>query len=72
MALATSLFPSMSQPFQNVKTYDIQMGFFNLGVMYRNLTLSLPRSSIDDLVFSVFSSHFLKLSYKISLLKIDL
>ena len=34
-----------------------------------DLTLSLPRSSIDDLVFSVFSSNFGKLSYKISLLK---
>ena len=33
------------------------------------LTLSLPRSSIDDLVFSVFTSNFLKLSYKISLIK---
>ena len=37
-----------------------------------DLTLSLPRSSIDDLVFSVFPSNFVKLSYKISLLKIDL
>ena len=36
------------------------------------LTLSLPQSSIDDLVFSVFTSNFVKLSYKISLLKIDL
>ena len=35
----------------------------------RTLTLSLPRSSIDDLVFSVFTSNFVKLSYKISLLK---
>ena len=34
-----------------------------------SLTLSLPRSSIDDLVFSVFTSNFFKLSYKISLLK---
>ena len=34
-----------------------------------NLTLSLPRSSIDDLVFSVFTSNFVKLSYKISLIK---
>ena len=33
------------------------------------LTLSLPRSSIDDLVFSVFPSNFVKLSYKISLIK---
>ena len=33
------------------------------------LTLSLPRLSIDDLVFSVFTSIFLKLSYKISLIK---
>ena len=33
------------------------------------LTLSLLRSSIDDLVFSVFPSNFVKLSYKISLLK---
>ena len=33
------------------------------------LTLSLPRSSIDDLVFSVFTSNFFKLSYKISLIK---
>ena len=33
------------------------------------LTLSLPRSSINDLVFSVFTSNFFKLSYKISLLK---
>ena len=32
------------------------------------LTLSLPQSSIDDLVFSVFPSNFFKLSYKISLL----
>ena len=38
----------------------------------RHLTLSLPRSSIDDLVFSVFTSNFFKLSYKISLIKIDL
>ena len=30
------------------------------------LTLSLPRSSIDDLVFP---SNFVKLSYKISLIK---
>ena len=35
----------------------------------KDLTLSLPRSSIDDLVFSVFPSNFVKLSYKISLLK---
>ena len=35
----------------------------------KTLTLSLPRSSIDDLVFSVFSSHFFKLSYKLSLRK---
>ena len=34
-----------------------------------HLTLSLLRSSIDDLVFSVFTSIFFKLSYKISLLK---
>ena len=33
------------------------------------LTLSLSRSSIDDLVFSVFPSNFVKLSYKISLIK---
>ena len=33
------------------------------------LTLLLPRSSIDDLVFSVFTSNFVKLCYKISLLK---
>ena len=33
------------------------------------LTLSLPRSSIDDLVFSVFTSNFFKFSYKISLRK---
>ena len=39
---------------------------FNLG---DSLTLSLPQSSIDDLVFSVFTSNFFKLSYKISLLK---
>ena len=30
-----------------------------------SLTLSLPRSSIDDLVFSVFPSNFFKLSYKL-------
>ena len=30
-----------------------------------DLTLSLPRSSIDDLVFSVFTSNFFKLSYKL-------
>ena len=35
----------------------------------KRLTLSLPRSSIDDLVFSVFTSNFFKLSYKISLPK---
>ena len=34
-----------------------------------SLTLSLPRSSTDDLGFSVFTSNFFKLSYKISLLK---
>ena len=34
-----------------------------------SLTLSLPRSSIDDLVFSLFPLNFFKLSYKISLLK---
>ena len=33
------------------------------------LTLSLPRSSTDDLVFSVFTSNFFKFSYKINLLK---
>ena len=33
------------------------------------LTLLLPQSSIDDLVFSVFPSNVIKLSYKISLLK---
>ena len=43
-----------------------------LYVFITPLTLSLPRSSIDDLVFSVFTSNFFKLSYKISLLKIDL
>ena len=37
--------------------------------LFLSLTLSLPRSSIDDLVFSVFTSNFFKLSYKISLLK---
>ena len=35
-------------------------------------TLSLPRSSLDDFVFSVFSSIFFHQSYKIILLKIDL
>ena len=34
-----------------------------------NLTLSLLRSSIDNLVFPVFTSIFFKLSYKIGLLK---
>ena len=34
-----------------------------------SLTLSLPRSSIDDFVFSVFTSNFVELSYKISLIK---
>ena len=34
-----------------------------------SLTLSLPRSSIDDLVFSAFTSNFVKFSYKISLIK---
>ena len=38
-------------------------------ILQLSLTLSLPQSSIDDLVFSVFSSNFFKLSYKISLLK---
>ena len=33
------------------------------------LTLSLPRSSIDDIVFLVLPSKFFKLSYKISLIK---
>ena len=37
--------------------------------MQSSLTLSLPRSSIDDLVFSVLTSNFVKLSYKISLIK---
>ena len=34
-----------------------------------SLTLSLPRLSYDDLVFSVFPSIFFKLSYNINLLK---
>ena len=37
--------------------------------MFSILTLSLPRSSIDDRVFSVFTSNFVKLSYKTSLIK---
>ena len=37
--------------------------------LWKSLTLLLPRSSIDDLVFSVFTSNFFKLSYKISLIK---
>ena len=40
-----------------------------LYVFITPLTLSLPRSSIDDLVFSVFTSNFFKLSYKISFRK---
>ena len=45
----------------------------NVGILvsskpHLTLTLSLPRLSIDDLVFSVFLSNFFKLSYKISLL----
>ena len=40
-----------------------------IDVYLDTLTLSLPRSSIDDLVFSVFTSNFFKLSYKICLLK---
>ena len=41
----------------------------SFGESIAHLTLLLPRSSIDDLVFSVFTSNFVKLSYKISLLK---
>ena len=37
-----------------------------------SLTLLLLQSSYDDLVFSVFSSTFFKLRYKIGLLKMDL
>ena len=40
-----------------------------LSVEENRLTLSLPRSSTDDLGFSVFTSNFFKLSYKISLIK---
>ena len=36
------------------------------------LTISLPRSLHDDFVFSVLPLNFLKLSYKISLLKMNL
>ena len=43
--------------------------FFAFHAGAKELTLSLPRSSIDDLVFSVFLSNFFKLSYKINLLK---
>ena len=39
------------------------------GAAAPTLALSLLRSSIDDLVFSVFLSNFVKLSYKISLIK---
>ena len=38
-------------------------------LLLEKLTLSLPRSSINDLVFSVLTSNFFKLSYKISLRK---
>ena len=47
------------------------MFFFGISIILA-ISLSLPRSSIDDLVFSVFFSNFFKLSYKISLLKIGL
>ena len=40
-----------------------------LVLLLSDLTLLLLRSSIDDLVFSVFTSNFFRLSYKISLLK---
>ena len=46
--------------------------FFAMHAVAKELTLSLPRSSIDDLVFSVFPLIFFKLSYKVTLLKMDL
>ena len=49
-----------------ITSYYKNCGLFDIYLF--SLTLSLPRSSIDDLVFSVFSSNFFKLSYKISLL----
>ena len=49
--------------------YKTGITLFEISVYTEGLTLSLPRSSIDDLVFSVFLSNFFKLSYKISLLK---
>ena len=50
---------------------DLKERFWNWknALESKGLTLSLPRPSIDDLVFSVFTSNFFKLSYKISLIK---
>ena len=50
-------------------TDNIASLFFDTTSSNTGLTLLLLRSSIDDLVFSVFPSNFVKLSYKISLLK---
>ena len=50
---------------------DLKERFWNWknALESKGLTLSLPRSSIDDLVFSMFPSNFVKLSYKINLIK---
>ena len=57
------------QPIKDSRTSSQMSRFNRIFVLSHSLTLSLPRSSIGDFVFSVFTSNFFKLSYKISLLK---
>ena len=55
--------------YDSFRAATLRTFFFTIFAGAKELTFSLPRSSIDDLVFSVFPSNFFKLSYKISLIK---
>ena len=66
---ATKLLKSNEVNFSDRQKFTQEVDHFFQRCLSSNISLSLPRSSIDDLVFSVFPSNFVKLSYKISLIK---
>ena len=68
-ALNNSLFENLCREMESEFKILLMHGEVRWLSKAKALTLSLPRSSIDDLVFSMFPSNFVKLSYKISLLK---
>ena len=65
MSLGTSI-KAATQRANYTKEYSVRECTLGACIF---LTLLLPRSSIDDLVFSMFPPNFLKSSYKITLLK---